>query len=53
MPSLPQPLNGARLIGRIEVHRQFDIEHFPKTDCHVAVAAEIKIYLQCIGKYHQ
>ena len=53
MPSLPQILHGTRFIGRIEINRQLDIEHFSQTDCHIAVTAEIKINLKGISQYHQ
>lgn len=53
MPSLPQILYGTRFIGRIEINRQLDIEHFSQTDCHIAVTAEIKVNLEGIGEDNQ
>ena len=45
MPSVPEIYNRYRLIGGIEIHRQFYIEHITNTICHITITAEIKINL--------
>ncbi len=53
MPSVPEVRDGIRFIGRVEVLRQIDIEHGADADCHVAVAAEIKVKLEHIAERYQ
>ena len=48
MPSFPEILDRHRLIGRIEIFRDCNTEHFSHTDGHVRIAAEVEIKLQRI-----
>ena len=50
MPSAPEISNIFRTIGRVEVSGQTDIKKQPETDCHITVAAEVKINLESISK---
>ena len=48
MPSFPEILNRFCLIGRTEIFRYGNPEHFPDANRHIRIAAEIKIQLQRI-----
>ena len=50
MPSAPKISNTGGSIRIIEVFQEMEAEHFPHTDGHIAVAAEIIINLQPIGQ---
>ena len=53
MPAFPEIPDGQRLVGGIEVHGQIDVQHPGKAQRHIAVAAEIKINLEGVGKHHE
>ena len=50
VPSAPEVDDAPRLIRRIEVHGEFQIEHKPQTDRHLTVAGKIKVELKGIGE---
>lgn len=49
MPSRPKLGQCARHVRIVEVFEEVEAEHAPHADCHVGVAAEVKIKLQGIG----
>ena len=53
MPSLPEFLDAAGAVGRVEIDRQFYIEHPAETDRHIGIAAEIKVQFERISQYHR
>ena len=50
VPSAPEILYVQRLVGRIEIDGQPDIEQERRPDRHVAIAAEIEIELEGVGE---
>ena len=53
MPSVPEFQYRSGFIGRIEIDRKNDIEQRRNPRSHIAVTAEIKIELQCIGNNNE
>ena len=49
MPALPELADVQRLVGRVEVERDFDVEHQAHAGGHVAVAGEVEIELEGIA----
>ena len=50
MPPAPEILDVQRLVGRIEIDRQPDVEQERSPDRHVTIAAEIEIELERVGE---
>ena len=50
VPPAPEILDVQRLVGRIEIDRQPDVEQERRPDRHVAIAAEIEIELERVGE---
>jgi len=48
VPPPPEFRDGLRTVRRIEVLREHKTEHQAEADCHVRVAAEVKVYLERI-----
>src|SRR5271170_2526412 len=48
MPSPPKLSDAQRAVGKVEILREMEAEHFAETDRHVSIAREVKINLQCI-----
>ena len=53
MPAFPKFNDVGRLVGRIEVHRQFHAKHMSNAPPHIAIAAEIEVQLQRIKQHYQ
>ena len=53
VPAFPEIFDGKRLVRRIEIHRQGDIQHLGGADGHVAVAAEVEIDFKGIKEHHE
>ena len=51
MPALPKFHDIGSFVGGIEVEGQLDAKHAGNTHRHIAVPAEIKIKLKCVGKH--
>ena len=51
MPSFPEFRYGPGLIWRVKINGKVDPQHPAKTNGHIAVSAEIKIYLKGIWKH--
>ena len=50
MPALPKLYHRAGNIGVVEVLQEVEAEHLPQADGHVAVAGEIEIDLERVGR---
>ena len=50
MPPSPELRDASGNIGIIEVLQEMEAEHFSKTDSHIGIAGEIKVYLEGVGQ---
>ena len=51
MPSPPEFSDTLGNVRIVKVLFKIKSEHFPQSDRHIRITAEIKINLECIGKY--
>ena len=50
MPPAPEFPDRSCAVWIAEIFPEMKAEHMPHADCHIAVAAEIKIYFKGIGR---
>src|SRR6266542_7150886 len=49
MPATPELADVGRLVWAGEVQREPHVQHARESDCHVGVAREVEIDLQCVA----